>query len=138
MHTTVPSRIEDILKLVHEEFGSKAELFKPIVVSMNALDCTEFEGTKCAGVYVFVHDEMGCLKVGKSHSNASKRALQHCGSDNTSSGDGAIQMSKLRHSDKTHMLVFALQKDAFIHWVLALEHYLENTLKPKIPSKRNG
>jgi hypothetical protein len=138
MDTTLPAGIEDIVKSVREEFGSKAELFKPIVLPMNSLDCKEFERTKGAGVYVFVHDEMGCLKVGKSHSNASKRALQHCGSDNTSSGDGTIQMSKLRHSEKTHMLVFALQKDASMHWVLALEHYLENTLKPKIPSKRNG
>lgn len=138
MHTTVQSHIENIIKSVHEEFGSKAELFKPIVLPMNALDCTEFEGTKGAGVYVFVHDEMGCLKVGKSHSNTSKRALQHCGSDNTSSGDGTIQMSNLRHSNQTHMLVFALQENHSMHWVLALEHYLENTLNPKIPSKRNG
>jgi hypothetical protein len=113
MYTTVTSCIEDIVRSVHEEFGRKAELFKPIVLPMNALDCAEFEGTKVAGVYVFVHDDMGCIKVGKSHSNASKRALQHCGSDNTSSGDGTIQMSKLRHSDKTQMLVFCTSERRF-------------------------
>jgi hypothetical protein len=138
MQITVPSRIEDIVKSVHEEFDSKAELFKPIALPMNALNCADFEGTKTAGAYVFVHEDMGCIKVGKSHSNASKRALQHCGSDNTSSGDGAIEMSKLLNCDKTHLLVFSLQKNESIHWVLALEHYLENTLKPRIPSKRNG
>jgi hypothetical protein len=135
---TVPSRIEDIVKSVHEEFGSKAELFKPIALPMNALNCADFEGTKTAGAYVFVHEDMGCIKVGKSHSNASKRALQHCGSDNTSSGDGTIQMAQLRLSDKTYMLIFALQKEDSMHWVLALEHYLEKTLSPRITSKRNG
>ena len=135
---TLTSLIEDILQSVRNEFGEKAELFKPIVLSMNALECAEFEATKVPGVYVFIHDELGCIKIGKSHSNVSKRALQHCGSDNTSSGDGLIQMSKLLHCDKTHMLIFALQKGESTHWVLALEHYLENTLKPRIPSKRNG
>lgn len=138
MQTSISLRIESIVQSVRSEFGDKAELFKPIVLQMDALDCAEFEATKVAGVYVFMHDDLGCIKVGKSHSNASKRALQHCGSDNTSSGDKAIQMSMLRHSDKTHMLVFALQKDESMHWVLALEHYLENTLEPRIPSKRNG
>jgi hypothetical protein len=123
---------------VRNEFGEKSKLFKPIVLSMNALVGAEFEATKVPGVYVFVHDELGCIKIGKSHSSALKRALQHCGSDNTSSGDGSVQMSALRHCDKTHMLIFALQKEESTHWVLALEHYLENTLKPRIPSKRNG
>ena len=135
---TVPSRIEEIVKSVHEEFGSKADLFKPILLRMDALDCAEFEATKSPGVYIFIHEDSGCLKVGKSHTNASKRALQHCGNDNTSSTDGTIQMAQLRLSDKTYMLIFALQKEDSMHWVLALEHYLEKTLSPRITSKRNG
>ena len=47
-------------------------------------------------------------------------------------------MSKLRHSDKMHMLVFALQKAESTHWISALEQYLENNLELKIPPKRKG
>ncbi len=138
MRITISSEIEKIVQSVRVEFGDKAELFRPIVLPMDPLDGAEFEATKTAGVYVFVHDEFGCIRVGKSFSNASKRALQHCGRDNTSSPDKAIQMSKLRHSDKMHMLVFALQKAESTHWISALEQYLENNLELKIPPKRKG
>ena len=129
--------IESIVQRVRDEFGSKAALFGHVALRMNALDCPDFEKTKYAGVYVFVHDIYGCVKVGKSQSNASKRALEHC-RDNTSSKDGAIRMADLRNCDKTQLLIFTLQKTDSMHWVLALEHFLENTLKPRICSIRNG
>ena len=131
------SRIEAIVHSVYKEFGTKAALFSPIAVRMDLRKCDEFEATKKPGVYVFIDENNRCLKVGKSQSNASKRALQHCGTDNTSSKDGAIHMADRLNSDKTYMLVFALQEDSQ-HWVLALEHYLENTENPVIRSVRNG
>jgi hypothetical protein len=134
---TVCSHVEDIVRSVQDEFGSKAELFKHVVVRMDSLNCPDFEATKSPGVYIIIHEDCGCLKVGKSQSNASKRALEHF-RDNTSSKDKTVQMAQLRQSDKTHMLVFALQQQHSMHWVLALEHYLENTLKPRIASIRNG
>jgi len=141
MCKTIWSDVETIVESVHVEFGSKAELFQPILVRLDALDGPEFDATKFAGVYVFIHEEYGCLKVGKSNSNASKRALEHL-RDNTHSKDGAIQMAELRSSDKTYMLIFALEKEDYIHWVLALEHYLEKalrkTLRLRIPTIRNG
>lgn len=138
MPETPSSRIHRIVQLVDDEFGDRSALFKPIALRMNALGGDEFNAAKVAGVYVFVNDDWGCIKVGKSQSNALKRALQHCGSDNTSSKDKTIQMAELRHCDKTHLLVFALQKSDSMHWVLALEHFLENKLQPKIHSVRNG
>lgn len=135
---TISSGVGDVIYRVHDEFGSKADLFIPIVVRMDRREGTEFEATKSPGVYVFIHEDSGYLKVGKSHSNASKRALQHCGNDNTSSKDGTIQMAQLQRSNKTYLLIFALQKQDSMHWVLALEHYLEKILKPRITSHRNG
>jgi len=129
--------VESIVHSVRTEFGDKAELFVPIVVRMDALNCLEFEATKSPGVYLFIHDDYGCLKVGKNHLNASKRALEHC-RDNTSSKDRTIQMKNLRGSEKTYMLVFALQQHHSLHWVLALEYYLEKNFEPKIPSRRKG
>lgn len=137
MSAAVSSRVEAIVKCVDDEFGGKAdELFDPVVVRMDYREGSEFEATKKPGVYVFIGDSGRCLKVGKSLSNASKRALQHCGSDNTSSKDGTIHMADL-DSGKTYMLVFALQDDS-LHWVLALEYFLEHELKPAIQSLRNG
>lgn len=134
----VSSRVSDIIQRVHEEFGSKANVFTPVLLRMDALEGPEFEAMKKAGVYVFIHEEWGCLKVGKSHLNAAKRALQHCGIDNTTATDGLVRMAQLRQSSATFMLVFALQKPNSLHWVLALENYLEWVLKLKINSKRNG
>ena len=133
----VSSLVQAIIQSVDTEFGTKAELFTPVVVRMDMRQGDEFEATKSPGVYVFIHEEYECLKVGKNHQNASKRALEHC-RDNTSSKDGSIQMSEHINSDKTYMLVFALQESESLHWVFALEHYLEKTLHPKIRSVRNG
>jgi hypothetical protein len=137
MSETVSSHVNAIVQSVDTEFGSKAVLFTPIVVRMDARQGAEFEATKSPGVYVFIDENGRSLKVGKNHLNASKRALEHC-RDNTSSKDGAIHMADLRDSEKTYMLVFALQKPISLHWVLALEHFLEMELKPTIPSQRNG
>jgi len=128
--------VENIVQSVEREFDSKAGLFNPILVRMDRRKGDEFDATKRAGVYVYICEPDTCLKVGKSHLNASKRALEHC-RDNTKSKDGTILMTDHLDSDKTYLLIFALQNES-MHWVLALEHYLENTLKPRIPSKRNG
>ncbi len=133
----ISSCIEKIVDSVNEEFGTKAGLFTPIALRMDLRAGEEFEATKKAGVYVFIDENGRCLKVGKSQTNASKRALQHCGSDDTSSKDGTIHMADLRDSDKAYMLVFALQENS-LHWVLALEHFLENKQSPIIRSQRNG
>ena len=136
MSETVSSHVKAIVQSVDVEFGSKAELFTPIVVRMDARQGDEFEATKLPGVYVFIDENGRCLKVGKNHLNASKRALEHC-RDNTSSKDGTIHMAD-RVNEKTYLLVFALQERGSLHWVLALEHYLEKTQRPRIPSLRNG
>jgi hypothetical protein len=104
---------------------------------MDRRKCDEFDATKKPGVYVFIHEEYGYLKVGKHLLNASKRALEHC-RDNTNSKDGTIQLKHLLDSDKTYMLVYALQDLDFRHWVLALEYFLEKKLTLQIPAKRNG
>jgi len=138
MPTSIESNVEKVVEKVRKEFGDKADLFRHIVLPMDAVDGEEFEATKTAGVYLFIHDEWDYIRVGKSFSNASKRALQHCGSDNTTSPDKTIKMWELRHCDKMHMLIFALQKPESTHWLSALEQYLENTLELKIPPKRKG
>jgi len=133
----IASYVDEIVQSVQKEFGSIAELFTPIAVRMDLRHGEEFEGTKSPGVYVFISNDCKCVKVGKNHLNASKRALEHC-RDNTSSSDRTIQMKHFIESDKAYLLVFALQRPNSLHWVLALEHFLEIKYNPKIRSKRNG
>jgi hypothetical protein len=95
LHPSICSRIDEMVHSVQVEFGAKFnQLFAPAVVRMDARQGEEFEATKKPGVYVFLHEEHDWLKVGKSHLNASKRALEHC-RDNTCSKDGAIRMRGL-------------------------------------------
>lgn len=128
---------EEILGWVNSEFGEKAKYFTPVQVWLNNRKCKEYEATKVPGVYVFLHEGV-CIKVGKSQTNAFKRAMQHCGTDNTSSADKKWKMSELRDNDKTMLLVYALNQPDGLHWVLALENFLERKLEPAIRSKRNG
>lgn len=127
---------ESVIQKMRTELGDKAELFKPVLVPIDRVQAAESNAAKAPGVCVFLHEDLDCIKVGKSPSNAPKQSLEHC-RDNTTSKDGTIEMLTLRHCPKTQILVFALQGNS-IHWVLALEHYLENEFKPKIASVRNG
>lgn len=132
----ISPHVEKIIQSVNDEFGNKAELFVPILVRMDRREGPEFDKTKRAGVYIFIGEDGKCLKIGKSHQNASKRALEHCW-DKTTSKDGKICMADHLNNGKTHMLVFALQGESK-HWLLALEYFLEKKFEPRIPSIRNG
>ena len=132
------SLIESAVKAARNEFGDKADLFKAIVLRMNDLNGSDYEDCKFPGVYVLVHEDKGYIKVGKSQSNASKRALEHFSKSITVKEYVELGMSGLRQSERMYMLIFALQNQEKMHWVLALEHYLERELKPSLQSKRNG
>ena len=89
-------------------------------------------------MYVFLNDK-GCIKVGKSERNAPGRAMQHCGKDNTTSADGRIQMKNLPCDASTRLLIVNLADPTRqMHWLLALERFLEDTLLPAVKSKRKG
>ena len=82
-----------------------------------------------AGVYIFYKDGE-VLKVGKSLSNARRRALEDF-RDNT----GKI-MKNLDGDSGLHLLLFTVDKRENEHWVIALEDFFEWKLKPKIRSER--
>jgi len=126
-----------ILALVHEEFGDKAKHFIVREFALTGLKGDEVEQTKDAGVYVFWHSRHGFVKVGKSQSNASKRAMEHI-RDNTSAKGGELQMRALRDDPACKLIVLNVDDHQNMHWVLALENFLERKLQPCIRSVRNG
>ena len=87
------------------------------------------------GVYVYWHPEHGVLKTGKSQKNSRKRALEHI-RDNTSHND--IQMAQLGRDGKTKLILFNVKYKNKLHWVLALEAFMEWNAIPKIKSARMG
>ena len=126
-----------ILKLVANEFAVKAKHFAVREFAMNELHGVEFDKTKDAGVYVFWHQKHGFVKVGKSQSNASKRAMEHI-RDNTTTKDGAVQMRDLKGDAGCKLIILNIDEHTNMHWLLALENFLERELKPCIRSVRNG
>ena len=133
-------KMQFILELVKEEFGDLAKHFVAREFAMNNLAGTNFEQTKTAGVYVFWHNQYKYVKVGKSQSNASKRALEHV-RDNTQTkmyAQPAIRMQDFKNDPNCKLIIFNIDELCNMHWLLALEHFLEHKLKPAIPSKRSG
>lgn len=129
-----------IKNLVDQEFADKARHFEMRAFSMDALGGDEFEKTKTAGVYVFWHEQHRFIKVGKSQSNASKRAREHL-RDNTKSKHLAraqVQMRDLQNDPQCKLVVLNVDSKDNMHWILALEYFLEHQLNPCISSVRNG
>lgn len=120
------------------EFGPLWALFEMRVFTLDHLGGAEFEAAKRPGVYVFWHPSFGFIKVGKSQSNAPRRAMQHCGLDNTTSNDRRVQMANLKDDPRARLFTLTLKDPSRMHWVLALEHFLEIALDPKIRSRRSG
>ncbi len=89
------------------------------------------------GVYIwFAQDEV--IKVGRSFTNARKRALEHIdyGKGGTLNREWSIQA--LSNSVDTKILLFNLKDEKDKHWAAALEIFFESILKPKIASGRLG
>ena len=128
----------DVIARIQQEFGPLGPLFHYRIFHLDNLAGEEFNAARKPGVYVFLN-ELGCIKVGKHERNAPKRAMEHCGPDNTTSADGTIQMQSLVGDAATQLLIINLATPIRqMHWLLALERFLEDTLSPAIRSKRTG
>jgi hypothetical protein len=126
--------VRNILQIFQAEFKCIEHLF-----SIHELNLIEAEDTNdlfvySAGVYVF-HKNKQVIKVGRSLENSRKRALEHI-RDETQVSDFNMKVLK-RDADATLVLFNLIDKSKY-HWAAALEMYFENTLNPKIKSKRMG
>lgn len=88
------------------------------------------------GVYAYWHKEENgfmCWRVGKSRKKVFFRAMQHI-RDQTQSKDGSIKISP--EAQNLFVAFFCTKEEKDVHWVLALEDYFEEILKPSIESRR--
>ncbi len=118
----------NIINLFEDEFGFVKDKFNIIEYSLNEETLHQNNGAAMPGVYVFLKNEQ-VIRIGRSLSNSRKRALQHL-EDNT-----AGWMKQLENDSETILLLFNIKHSEDLHWVAALEIFLEMKLKPEIPSR---
>lgn len=132
-------RIDEIRAKFWEEFSPLDDRFDFEVVNLKEARDEDFDEPYRPGVYVIWNDRT-VYKVGRHLSDARMRALQHF-TDNTSK-DG-IEISSIENDPNTRLLLFLVNKKEDetpddLHWVMALEDYLEQVLYPEIPAGRRG
>lgn len=121
--------IDDIIASFRTEFSNLAARFS--VFTLTYAEAAQSSDPLVTRPGVYVHHSRGqVVKVGRSFSNARKRALEHL-RDNT-----AGKMANLGSHDSDRLILFTIE--AAPHWVSALEIYLEGKTNPEIKSKRLG
>jgi len=128
------SCIEEIIAIAEKEFENKFQLFKKYTFSVSKAQKKGIKEIEKPGVYVYCKAGK-IIKIGKSNSNARKRANEHI-VENTTSKDGKLEMKYLLSDNEAIILFLIVEDDSKIHWIIALEDYLEHNFKAKIPSIR--
>lgn len=123
---------ENIIKMFKDEFVDISDKFK-------IFDLTAEEARHCkddcvwhAGVYVWVHDKDGVLRIGRHLDNSRKRALEHI-VQNTGE-----KMRAYGADNGTRLYLFNVINNDDKHWVAALEIYFELRLNPLLKAGRLG
>lgn len=115
---------EELLGVFKREFGSLSSAFTTKCFALNEQQVPDEKG----GVYVFFRGNE-VWKIGKSNTNALKRAMQHL-ADNTGSEKGK-GMAQFKSSVEMKLLLFLINDANDVHWVLALEAFLEGYFRMK-------
>lgn len=123
--------VDDIRTRFEAEFGALATRFDLVELqTMFALSRGDLRSDR-PGVYVHVQGG-AIVRVGRSFSNARLRALQHIADDTGG------RMAGLGADPEAALVLFTVEPGRDLHWVAALEVFLEEGLKPLVPSKRRG
>ena len=116
---------EYIKKIVSVEFGKINEKFQILKINIAKARQDRTSGAAAPGVYIFLKDEQ-VIKVGRSLTNSRKRALEHI--DANTGGEMAL----LEGDESAQIILFNLMNTNDtndLHWVCALEVFLEIKLK---------
>ncbi|MBT5269869.1 MAG: hypothetical protein HOL70_10545 [Candidatus Marinimicrobia bacterium] len=123
-------QVEDILKLLDDEFGALAKRFQFHNIPLNQARDWKDKNVAMPGVYVFWTRDYGIIRVGRSYDNTRKRALTHLPANT----GGMVSM--LKGDDSDRLLLFNSDVKENRHWIAALEIYFERVLIPKVPPGR--
>lgn len=127
--------LSEVKNKFSKEYSSLKLKFNVLELNIdNALNNGTEEANR-PGVYVYWHPEHGVIKVGKSQSNSKKRALEHI-RDNTHNSN--ISMNTLPNKKETILLLFNINNNSDLHWLLSLEAFMELNTYPVIKAGRIG
>ncbi len=128
--------LEAVRQVFENEFNAILDKFAIITSGINEAYKSNQEYISNPGVYIFWKDDE-IIKVGRHLTNSRKRALQHI-HDNTK--NEKVEMNTLQTLENSQAgIIFINCKNANdLHWVAAIEIYLEMNLKPVIRSGRIG
>jgi hypothetical protein len=116
----------DINQIVRSEFGFIADKFE--TVQFCAGQKPSVENPYRPGVYVFLMNGR-IWKVGKHNSNAYKRCLEHFEDDTGSNINKG--MKQFQRDENMQIMLFLLKNESDLHWIYALECYLEMYFRKK-------
>jgi acetamidase/formamidase len=128
---------DEIKEIVRTEFGFLADCFGIFELSIADASTSTVPAVNLPGVYVHVSPTLGVVKVGKSHKNSRKRAMEHI-RDNTCKKDKSYEMARLANEPGAKVLLFNIISKEKVHWLLSLEYFLEKRLEPLVRSDRSG
>ncbi len=123
--------LPDILELVRREFGPLADKFTLHELPLAGIPTDRTAGAANPGVYLHLNRD-GVVKVGRHLANSRKRAFEHIGANTGGT------MQALLDDPSARVALFNVAGPADLHWVCALEVFLERSLKPAIRSARLG
>ncbi len=124
-------KLTDIQELVQAEFGPLASRFAVHDLALTGIAKDSTAGAANPGVYVYLQGDR-VIKVGRHLTNSRKRAYEHIGANT-----GGTMQSLLGEQD-VRVALFNVASRRDLHWVCALEVFLEMALKPDIRSARIG
>lgn len=133
--TKIFSSAEEIVAIFKAEVSQLSEKFIINDLILESARTAKESSLTRPGVYIFWKADVGVIKVGKSETNARKRALEHLRDDTK---NHKLSMSSLSTDPSCHLLLITVAEDKDRHWVSSLESFLERKLNPLIGSKRTG
>lgn len=125
MAVRLTEKAVDIDALFRQEFGSLANYFDVVELSVQEVPIRQDDRIVRPGVYVFHRDGQVYL-IGRHFVNASRRALEHLKEDTSG------QLRSLEDASDSYLLLFTTPKDDHLHWLTALEVFFERNLNPLI------
>jgi hypothetical protein len=128
---------QEIIDFFNKEFGSLLKKFEIIVKPISDVRNATDEFIWKPGCYVWWDSKNGPIKVGRSLSNSRKRALDHLSADYKNREKNEI-IAHMKDNPNSKLILFNVKDEKDMHWVAAVEIYLEKNLSPKIPSNKTG
>lgn len=138
---------DQVIASFYKEFGSIAKKFEimDLLADGSPMDYEVIRDLQlpknkpnciwCPGVYVFIGNNK-VYRVGRSIKNSRGRVMQHL-KDRTEFGTHGVWDIN-DYTDKSILLFNVRARELDLHWVAALEIFLEERYKPLMPAQRRG